>query len=1066
MVDRILEFSLRNRGVVLLATFALIIAGIWAAIRLPIDAVPDITNVQVTINTEVQALSPEEVEQQVSFPLETAMAGLQGLEEVRSLSKFGLSQVTLVFKDGTDIYQARQFVSERLQNVRTKLPSGAEAQLGPISTGLGEIYFYALDYAPDATNKPSSRYEQLMELRQVQDWVVKPALRAVAGVADIETAGGYEKQIVIQPDPEKLLTAGLSFNELADVIAENTHNAGGGLIERGGEQVTIRTLGRIHDLEDLRNLPLKFAGAVEPILVRDVAEVTMGSAFRTGASTVNGNEAVVAYVLMLTGANSRLVANRVHSAVQELGQKLPPGVIVHTLYNRSDLVDRTIRTVRTNLFEGAILVVAVLFALLGNWRAALIVASAIPLSMLFAVTGMVQNRISGNLMSLGAIDFGLIVDGAVVIAENAVRLIVIKQATLGRSLTRPERFEAILESSKQVGRPMMFGVAIITLVYVPVLALGGIEGKMFQPMALTVIFALLGALLLALTLTPVLCYYLLGTVRVPKDAMDAEDTFVMRGFKRLYQPLLRFGLARTWAVVAATLVLLGLSVWQFTRLGAEFIPQLDEGSLVIQMVRAASASLAESLAMQQKAEQVILKDFPEIAHAFSRIGTPEIGTDPMGANLADTFLFFAPKEKWREGMTRERLITELTHTLRVKVPGQNNLFTQPIEMRFNEMLEGARSDIAVKIYGDEFTELQRIATEAHAALRQVPGTREIEFDSDNLGSAPVLEILPDREAMRRYNVHAQEVNDLVETALAGKTVGKIVNGNRRYDVVVRLDEAARAQIEALSHLPVRVGETGFAPLGKVARISVRDQVNMIEREGGQRRVGIEINLSTRDLQTWVTRAQAALKTVELMPGYFIEFGGQFKSLLAARQRLTVIVPLALALIFVLVYATFGNLRQAFLILCCVPLAVTGGVFALAIRNMPFSISAAVGFIALSGIAVLNGIMLLSFINQLREEGRPLAEAVNEGSLSRLRPKLMTALVASLGFVPMALASGSGAEVQRPLATVVIGGIVSSTFLTLLLLPTLYLWIERRREKRPTTIESPSDVLVSPGVHSD
>lgn len=1047
MVNRILEFSLRHRGFVLLGASLLVIAGVWSAIHLPIDAVPDITNVQVTINTKVSALSPEEVEQQVSFPIETEMAGLQGLHEVRSLSKFGLSQVTLVLEDGTDIYRARQFVSERLQNTRAKLPADAQAQLGPISTGLGEIYFYALDYAPDATNKPPTRYEQLLELRQVQDWIVKPALRAVPGLADIETAGGYEKQIIVQPDPQKLLSAGISFTELADTIGENTDNAGGGLIARGGEEVTIRTLGRIHDLEEIRNLPLKFAGTVGPILVRDVAEVSVGSGFRTGASTLNGEEALVAYALMLTGANSRLVADRTHAALQDVQQKLPPGIVIETLYNRSDLVSRTIRTVRNNLFEGAVLVIAVLFALLGNWRAALIVASAIPLSMLFAVTAMVRTGISGNLMSLGAIDFGLIVDGAVVIAENAVRLIAIKQAALGRALTKPERFQTILESSKQVGVPMVFGVSIITLVYIPILALGGIEGKMFQPMAFTVIFALVGALALALTLIPVLSYYLLGTIRVPKHAEDAEDTLVMRGIKHVYRPLLHFTLTRRWIVVALTVVLLGLSIWQFRRLGAEFIPQLDEGSIVIQMVRAASASLEESLAMQKKAEQIILNDFPEIAYAFSRIGTPEIGTDPMGANLADTFLFFAPVERWRKEISREELIEQITRTLQTKVPGQNNLFTQPIEMRFNEMLEGARSDVAVKIYGEDFSELQRVAREAHELLREIPGTREIEFDSDNLGSAPVLEIVPNREAMRRYNVHAREVNDLVETALAGKTVGKFVQGNRRFDIVVRLAESDRAEIEALSQLPVRVGESGFVALGKVAKVTVRDQVNMIEREGGQRRVGIEINLSTRDLQTWVNRAQAALRKLELAPGYFIEFGGQFQNLLAARQRLTMIVPLALVLIFILVYAAFGNLRQALLIFGCVPLAVTGGVFALAVRDMPFSISAAVGFIALSGIAVLNGIMLLSFVNQLRVEGRPLADAVREGSLSRLRPKLMTALVASLGFVPMALASGAGAEVQRPLATVVIGGIISSTFLTLILLPTLYLWIEGRAVNR-------------------
>lgn len=1062
MVDRILEFSLRNRALVLLAAFALIAAGVWSASVLPIDAVPDITNVQVQINTQVSALSPEEVEREISFPIETAVAGLQGLEEVRSLSKFGLSQTTLVFADGTDIYRARQLVSERLQSARHELPPGAEPELGPISTGLGEIYFYTLEYAPDATNKPPTRYEQLLALRQIQDWIIKPGLRAVSGVADIETCGAYEKQIVIQPDPQKLIDVGISFDELAAIIAENVQNVGGGPVQKGGELVTIRTLGRIQSLDEIRNLPVKFGAAVQPLLVGDLAEVGIGSRFRTGAATVNGSEALVAYVLMLTGENSRLVAQRAHEALQQLQKKLPAGIIAETLYNRSELVNRTVHTVRTNLFEGAILVVAVLFALLGNWRAALVVAAAIPLSMLFAVTAMVRSGVSGNLMSLGAIDFGLIVDGAVVIAENAVRLIAEKQRHLGRLLTKSERFQTILASSKQVGAPMVFGVVIITLVYFPILALGGIEGKMFKPMALTVIFALVGALLLALTLTPVLCYHFLGKGRVSRASslLDAEDTRVMRGFKKIYRPILHFALSRRWLLVFATLIVLALSVWQFRRLGAEFIPQLDEGSIVIQMVRATSVGLDASVAMEEKAEQLILKEFPEIASIFSRIGTPEIGTDPMGANLADTFLSFAPREKWRkiDGriIAREELVQQITAALQQGVPAQNNLFTQPIEMRFNEMLEGARSDIAVKIYGEDFPELQRIAHEARAILEKIPGTREIEFDTDNLGTAPVLEIIPDREAMRRYNVHAAELNELVETALAGRTVGKFIEGNRRFDIVVRLAETNRVQFRELSHLPVRVGETGLLPLGKVAKISFRDQVNMIEREGGQRRVGIEINLGTRDLQTWISRAQRALETLKLSPGYYIEFGGQYKNLLEARKRLMFVVPLALLLIFFLIFAAFGNGRQALLVFFCVPFSITGGVAALAIRDLPFSISAAVGFIALSGVAVLNGIVLISFINQLRTEGRALREAVLEGSLTRLRPMLMTALVASLGFVPMALSHGAGAEVQRPLATVVIGGIISSTFLTLVLLPTLYEWIERRKEKAAGQAEpSPS-----------
>ncbi|MEW6306813.1 MAG: efflux RND transporter permease subunit [Verrucomicrobiota bacterium] len=1119
MIDKLFEFALHRRVLVLAAALALVAAGVWSALRLPIDAVPDITNVQVVINTAVPALSPEEVERQVSFPIEIEMAGLQGLEEVRSLSKFGLSQITMVFHDGTDIYRARQLVSERLQGVTGDLPAGAQPRLGPISTGLGEVFFYTLDYRADATNKPPTRYGQLLELRTLQDWTVKPAFRSVPGVADVETCGGYEKQIVIQPDPQKLFAAGLSFDELASVIRENVENAGGGVVSKGGEQVTVRTLGRVQSLEEIAALPIKFGSGTTPLLVRDVADVVIGSAFRTGAGTVNGREAVVAYLLMLTGENSRLVAQRAHEKLLEIQAKLPPGIEIKELYNRSDLVNRTIRTVRNNLLEGAVLVIAVLFALLGNWRAALIVACAIPLSMLFAITGMVRSGVAGSLMSLGAVDFGLIVDGAVVIAENAVRLVASRQRELGRALNRDERLSSVLESCKQVGSPMVFGVTIITIVYVPILALAGTEGKMFHPMALTVIFALVGSLLLALTLIPTLCVWFLGTRHsVPKEFVsaqsqqplpplpkgegrgegeqdiqqtvapistdppgtsvslspqrgegprvrgdqthdaapstsparpstpyDIEDTWLMRGFKWLYRPVLLWGLRHRFVLLLLTLAVLGGTAALFQRLGAEFVPQLDEGSLVVQIVGPTSASLDSSLASQLRAEAVILKEFPEIAAVFSRIGTPEIGTDPMGANLSDTFLAFAPLERWRtingRRITRDELIELMTRTLQTRVPGLSFLFTQPIEMRFNEMLEGARSDIAVKIYGEDFPELQRIANESRDILEKIHGTAEIELDSDNLGTAPVLEVIPNRDAMRRCNVHAGELNATVAAALGGEPVGVFHEGNRRHDIVVRMAESNRERLDELTRLPVRVNGTGLLPLGRLAEARLRDQVNMIERESGRRRVGIEVNLRGRDIGTWVNEAQEKLRAVSLPQGYEIEFAGQFKQMLEARQRLTLIVPMALALIFLLICAAFGSARQAALVFACVPLAVTGGVAALWVRGLPFSISAAVGFIALSGIAVLNGLMIITFINQLRDAGRPLREAVLEGSLTRLRPKLMTALVASLGFVPMAIATGAGAEVQRPLATVVIGGIISSTFLTLVLLPSLYEWME-------------------------
>ena len=1064
MIGKIFEISLRQRMFVLIGTLALMGAGVWSALRLPIDAVPDVTNVQVTINTTVPALSPEEIERQISFPIETEMAGLQGLEEVRSLSKFGLSQVTMVFSDGTDIYRARQLVSERMQSVLGDLPAGVKPNLGPISTGLGEIYFYSLDYRANATNKPPTRREQLIELRTLHDWVVKPAFRSVPGVADIETCGGYEKQIVVQPDPQKLFAAGLSFEELAAAVRENVENAGGGVVSKGGEQITVRTIGRVRSLREIAELPVKFGAGVQPLLVKDVAEVVVGSAFRTGAATVNGKESVVAYLLMLTGENSRLVAQHAHEKLAEIQAKLPEGFELKELYNRSELVNRTIGTVRNNLLEGAVLVVAVLFALLGNWRAALIVAAVIPISMLFAITGMVYWGVSGNLMSLGAVDFGLIVDGAVVIAENAVRLVGLRQRAIGRRLTSGERHSAVLESCRQVGSPMVFGVIIITIVYVPILALGGTEGKMFRPMAITVILALLGSLLLAITLIPVLCAWFLGKVNThaapvgADDLHDIEDTWLMRGVKRVYRPMLLWGLRHRLALVGVMLATLVGAMMLYTRLGAEFTPQLDEGSLVMQLVGPTSVSLDRSVEMQLRAEEVILKEFPEIATVFSRIGTPEIGTDPMGANLSDTFLSFTPIERWRKVdgkiITRDELIERITATLQARVPGQQHLFTQPIEMRFNEMLEGARSDIAVKIYGEEFAELQRIANESRAILEKIPGTAEIELDSDNLGTAPVLEILPDRAALRRYNLHTGEINSAVATALGGLHVGTFLDGNRRHEIVVRMAESDRAKLDDLGSLPLRVNGFGLLPLGKVATVALRYQVNMIERESGRRRVGIEVNLRGRDLQSWVDEAREKLRPVTLPQGYEIEFGGQFKQLLAARERLTFIVPLALALIFLLIVAAFNSVRQAALIFVCVPLSMTGGVAALWLRGLPFSITAAVGFIALSGIAVLNGIMIVTFINQLRAEGDSLRDAVLKGSLTRLRPKLMTALVASFGFVPMALATGAGAEVQRPLATVVIGGILSSTFLTLILLPVLYEWMESRfapvTETKPTT----------------
>jgi cobalt-zinc-cadmium resistance protein CzcA len=1052
MLNKVLEFSIRQRLFVLLATFVLVGVGVVSALKLPIDAVPDVTNTQVQVNTTVNALAPEEIEKLVTFPLENELAGVSGMSEMRSISKFGLSQVTLIFADGTDVYRARQLVSERIQNAVESLPRGLTPRLAPISTGLGEIYYYVVDYAKDAKDKPATREAQLMELKQIHDLDIKPRLRATPGIAEVNGSGGFEKQIVVQPDPARLRNAGLSFGDMAAALGENMRNAGGSVIQLGGEQVAVRATGRVQTMEEIANLPLKFAGRAEVLRVKDVATVATGSAIRTGTSTYNGEEAMMGAALMLAGENSRVVAKAVDEKLKEIQTKLPPGVVITPVYDRTVLVDKTIGTVERSLFEGAILVVVVLLLLLGNWRAALIVSLAIPLSLLFAITGMVKGGISGNLMSLGAIDFGLIVDGAVVMVENIIRHMAERQHQLGRRLTPMERAHEVLVSSREVCTPMFFGVLIITVVYVPILSLSGIEGKMFHPMAMTVIFALIGSLVLALTLVPALCSYLLG------GDIKEEDAWLVRVTKKLYAPILRFSLTRRWIAIGGAVSLLALAGWTFTRLGAEFVPQLDEGSSAANMIRTTSIGLDASLEMQRQAEKLLKEKFPEVAYTFSRIGTSEVATDPMGVNVADCYIFYTPEDKWRKvdgrTITKDELVKLMSDTLAVNVPGQSNMFSQPIQMRFNEILEGTRADIAVKVFGEDFDEIERIAKEAREILEKVRGTADIELDA--VGKAPMLEIVPRREVLARYNMQAEEINRVVEAALAGEETGKLIEGNRRFDIVVRLPESRRVDVEGLKLLPVRAEGGGMLTLGQVADIKLKEQVATVSREFGRRRAAIMINLRGRDVESYALEANAKLAAIKLPPGYTIEFGGQFQNLIDARQRMMVVVPVAMVLIFVLIFFTFRSVRQTVLVFTAVPLAVTGGVFALWLRDLPFSISAAVGFIALSGIAVLNGLMIITFFNQLREQGADLKTAVWDGSLLRLRPKLMTALVASLGFVPMALAHGSGAEVQRPLATVVIGGIITSTFLTLVILPTLYAWVERDkpREILPETDNHP------------
>ena len=1074
MVNRILEFSLRQRAFVLICAAALLAVGLWSAMHLPIDAVPDITNIQVQINTEVINLAPEESEKLVTFPIETEMSGLQGLAEMRSLTKFGLSQVTLVFRDGTDIYRARQLVTERLQNALQNLPPGLAPKLAPISTGLGEIFYYTVDYRPDATNKPAPRRAQLMELKTLQEYVIKPALRNTPGVAEINSAGGYELQFVVQPKPKELLRVGLTFSELADAISQNVENAGGGVINRAGEQIIVRTVGRVQTPEEIGQIPLKFRAAPAPLLVRDVAEVVVGTHIRSGAATENGEETVLGTVMMLVGENSRIVAQRVEEKVKAIQEKLPPGVEIRPVYSRAHLVDRTIHTVEKNLFEGAVLVVVVLLGLLGNWRAAIIVSLAIPLSFLFAITGMVQSHVSGNLMSLGAVDFGLIIDGAVVIVENIVRQLALKQHQMssritleerlyrhlrmappdrGRTLTANEMLQTVLAASRQVATPMVFGVLIITIVYVPILALTGVEGKMFRPMAITVILALLGALVLSVTLMPVLCSYLL---RVP---ISERDNFAIAFMKRLYRPTLEYALRWRWLTVGGSVALFIASVIMFQRMGAEFVPKLDEGSYTVMVYRTASTSLPASLEMEQQTEKLIRERVPEVAHVFSRIGTSEVATDPMPPSQNDLYISYQPRAKWRQEdgrtITKERLAEIITDEVARHLPGQAFMFAQPIEMRFNELLEGIRSDLAVKISGNDYDVLEKIAGQVKTLLQGIPGAADVEFET--MGRTPVMEIKLNRDALTKYNLHAAEVNAAIATALVGQPVGLIFEGNRRHEIVVRLPEDLREKLDEICALPVRTQDGGLVTLGQVARFNLVPQVDPIIREFGQRRSAIMVNLRGRDVESFVHEAQDKVKAqIPLPEGYDVEFGGQFKNLQAARARLALVVPTALILIFLLVFAALGSLRQSVLVYTGIPLAVTGGVFALALRGMPFSISAAVGFIALSGVAVLNGLVLVSCFNQLRAEGRSVREAVFVGGLTRLRPVLMTALVASFGFLPMALATGAGAEVQRPLATVVIGGILSSTFLTLVFLPALYAWVEGGKKEAPVR-QTPAEI---------
>jgi len=1047
MINSILEFSIRQRNFILIGLLALVGIGWWSANHLPIDAVPDITNIQVQINSSVSSLAPEEVEKLVTYPIEIEMGGIEHLQEVRSISKFGLSQVTLIFEGGADLYRSRQLVAERLQNVAAELPPGVVPQMGPITTGLGEIYFYTIRYKSDAVGMPTTELEQLQQLRMAQDYIVKPALRTVPGITEVNTSGGYNREMVVQPNPDKMRDAGLTFGDLVKIISENTENAGGSIVEKAGETITIRVAGRVETSEEVSNLPLKYRSGPQALRVKDVADVVIGSSVRVGASFVDGKEAVIGVTLMLLNENSRLVAQRVDDKIRKLQKNLPQGMEIVTLYNRTELVNETIQTVIRNLVEGALLVIITLIVLLGNWRAALIVAAAMPFSMLFAMTGMFGLGVSGNLMSLGAIDFGLIVDGAIVLAENVIRQLAERQHHFGRLLTKEERLHTILTACKQVGAPTVFGVIIITLVYLPILSLTGVEGKMFKPMAITVILALAGALILTFTAVPALCSFFMN------KPVAEKDNWLVAAAKNIYTPVLDFSFRRRWLLVCGAVGVFALSVLIFLRLGSEFVPQLDEGSIAMQTTRTASVGLKSTMEIEAGVQKTLLKEFPEIEHILSRIGTAEVATDPMGVNISDCYLMLKPLKSWRmiEGsrMTKEQLIDNISKLLTQRYPEQSYLFSQPIQLRFNELLSGTRSDLSIKVFGDDYEKLEVYAAKIKTVVEGIPGAADVGFDA--MGRAPIFTLAMDRSATGRYNVQASEVNNTIRAAYAGQEAGVIVDGNRRYPIVVRMNDGERSRLTEMAQLSVRTEEGNLIPLGLVTKTEVAQKIDTIFRETFQRRMAIMVNLRGRDVASFVEEAERRIaQEVKLPDGYYIQFGGQFENLQKAKARLVIVVPATLAMIFILVFMAFRSLRQTLLIYSGIPLAVTGGVFALWLRGMPFSISAGVGFIALLGVAVLNGVVMVSFFNQLREEGKNLMEAVREGALVRMRSILITALAPTLGFVPMAIGHGAGAEVQRPLATVVIGGIVSATFLTLVLLPTLYAWAEGRLQNKSTT----------------
>lgn len=1035
LFDRIIQFSINNAIWVMMFVIAWIGVGIYSYQKLSIDAVPDITNVQVQINSQANGFTAPEVEQRITYPIENAMSGIPNLEQTRSISRYGLSQVTIIFKDGTDIYWARQLINQRLQEAKSALPDSIDPQMSPISTGLGEIYQWVVKAEPNAKKADGSAYSA-MDLREIQDWIIRPQLQRVQGVAEVNSIGGYNKTYVVSPDLTRLQQLQIPLTDLQDALQNNNENRGAGFIEENGQQLTVRVPGMLTSIQDIQNVTVATKNGL-PIRVADVASVAIGHDLRTGGATYNGQETVLGIAMMMMGENSKTIAKAIDDKVQEIQRSLPQGVVIETVYDRSSLVDKAIKTVAKNLIEGAILVIVILFIFLGNFRAALITACIIPLAMFFTLTGMAEQKISANLMSLGALDCGIIVDGAVVIVENCIRRLAEAQHLKGRLLTRSERFTEVFLAAKQARRPLIFGQIIIMVVYLPIFALAGVEAKMFHPMAMTVVLALLGAIILSVTFVPAaVALFVTGEVK------EKESRWMMT-LKKGYAGLLDKAYAFRYVVVTAAVSILILTSAIATRVGSEFAPQLSEGDFALQLMRAPSTDIEESLKIQENVEKQLLKAFPEIKAIFARTGTAEVATDVMPPNISDGIVLLKPHDQWPNPKeTIDELRTRMLQFVN-QIPGNNSEFSQPIELRFNELISGVRSDIGVKVFGDDMQILNQEAEKMAQQLRSIPGASEVKVEQTD--GLPLLNVDVDHALAAQYGLSVKSIQDIVAASIGGQSVGQILQGDRRFDFVIRLQENMRTP-QQLAQLPIRLPNGGLIQLQDVAKVENILGLAQVSRENGKRRVIVTANVRDRDLGSFVQEMQSKLAQQKLPSGYWLGYGGQFENLASATARMQIVVPMALIMIFVLLMAVFSNFKDSLLVFSGVPFALSGGLVALWLRDIPLSMSAGVGFIALSGVAVLNGLVMLTFIKELRAT-LDVHTATWKGAVLRLRPVLMTAFVASLGFIPMALATGTGAEVQRPLATVVIGGIISSTILTLVLLPVIYRWMNESKTNK-------------------